>query len=38
MGRKVQAFAKEPADLEQQRTLAFAYDHFVRPHRGLRHR
>jgi IS1 family transposase len=38
MGRKVNAFSKEPDYLEHQLTLAFAYYHFVRPHRGLRQR
>jgi len=38
MGRKVNAFSKEPAFLEHQLTLAFAYYHFVVPHRGLRQR
>ena len=38
MGRKVNAFAKEPDYLEHQLTLAFAYYHFVVPHRGLRQR
>jgi len=36
MGRKVNAFSKEPDYLEHQLTLAFAYYHFVQPHRGLR--
>jgi hypothetical protein len=36
MGRKVNAFSKEPDYLEQQLTLAFAYYHCVVPHRGLR--
>jgi IS1 family transposase/transposase-like protein len=36
MGRKVNAFSKERDYLEHQLTLAFAYYHFVRPHRGLR--
>lgn len=38
MGRKVNAFSKDPDYLEQQLTLAFAYYHFVAPHRGLRQR
>src|SRR5262245_2920585 len=38
MGRKVKAFSKEPDFLEHQLTLAFAYYHFVVPHRGLRQR
>jgi IS1 family transposase len=38
MGRKVNAFSTEPDSLDQQRTLAFAYYHFVVPHRGLRQR
>lgn len=38
MGRKVNAFSKDPAYLEQQLTLAFAYYHLVIPHRGLRQR
>jgi IS1 family transposase len=36
MGRKVNAFSKERDYLEHQLTLAFAYYHFVQPHRGLR--
>ena len=36
MGRKVNAFSKEREYLEDQLTLAFAYYHFVIPHRGLR--
>jgi IS1 family transposase len=36
MGRKVNAFSKERDYLEYQLTLAFAYYHFVQPHRGLR--
>jgi hypothetical protein len=36
MGRKVNAFSKERDYLEHQLTLAFAYYHFVRPHRSLR--
>ena len=35
MGRKVNAFSKDPDYLEHQLTLAFAYYHFVIPHRGL---
>jgi IS1 family transposase len=38
MGRKVNAFSKDPDYLEDQLTLAFAYYHFVVPHRGLRQR
>lgn len=38
MGRKVNAFSKDPDYLEYQLTLAFAYYHFVVPHRGLRQR
>lgn len=38
MGRKVNAFSKAPDYLEHQLTLAFAYYHFVIPHRGLRER
>lgn len=38
MGRKVNAFSKDRDDLEYQLTLAFAYYHFVAPHRGLRQR
>ena len=38
MGRKVHAFSKAPDCLEHQLTLAFAYYHFVVPHRGLRQR
>lgn len=36
--RKVNAFSKDRAYLEHQLTLAFAYYHFVIPHRGLRQR
>lgn len=36
MGRKVNAFSKDPDYLEDPLTLAFAYYHFVVPHRGLR--
>ena len=36
MGRKVNAFSKERDYLEYRLTLAFAYYHFVQPHRGLR--
>jgi hypothetical protein len=32
----VNAFSREPDDLGHQLTLAFAYYHFVVPHRGLR--
>ena len=35
MGRKVNAFSKAPDCLEHQLTLAFAYYHFVVPHRSL---
>lgn len=38
MGRKVNAFSKDPDYLTHQLTLAFAYYHFVVPHRGLRQR
>ncbi len=38
MGRKVNAFSKDLDFLEHQLTLAFAYYHFVMPHRGLRQR
>ena len=38
LGRKVNAFSKEPASLGQQLTRAFAYYHFVVPHRRLRQR
>jgi hypothetical protein len=38
MGRKVNAFSKDPDYLEEQLTLAFTYYHFVVPHRGLRQR
>jgi IS1 family transposase len=38
MGRKVNAFSKDPDSLEEQLTVAFAYDHFVIPHRSLRQR
>jgi len=38
MGRKVNAFSQDPDYLEHQLTLAFAYYHFVVPHRGLRQR
>jgi hypothetical protein len=38
LGRQVHAFSKDPDYLEQQLTLAFAYDHFVVPHRSLRQR
>jgi len=38
LGRKVKAFSKDPDYLAQQLTLAFAYDHFVVPHRSLRQR
>ncbi|MBI1801049.1 MAG: helix-turn-helix domain-containing protein [Chloroflexi bacterium] len=38
LGRKVNAFSKDRDYLEHQLTLAFAYYHFVVPHRGLRER
>jgi IS1 family transposase len=38
MGRKVNAFSKDHDYLEHQLTLAFAYYHFVVPHRSLRQR
>ena len=38
MGRKVNAFSKDPDYVAYQLMLAFAYDHFVIPHRGLRQR
>jgi len=38
MGRKVNAFSKDHDYLEHQQTLAFAYYHFVVPHRSLRQR
>lgn len=38
LGRKVNAFSKDRDFLEYQLTLAFAYYHFVIPHRGLRQR
>jgi len=38
MTRKVNAFSKDRDYLEHQLTLAFAYYHFVAPHRGLRQR
>src|SRR6266849_2440585 len=38
MGRKVNAFSKDLDYLEYQLTLAFAYYHFVVPHRSLRQR
>jgi IS1 family transposase/transposase-like protein len=38
VSRKVNAFSKDPDYLEHQLTLAFAYYHFVIPHRGLRQR
>jgi IS1 family transposase len=38
LGRKVNAFSKDPDYLEDQLTLAFAYYHFVVPHRSLRQR
>ena len=38
MGRKVNAFSKGQDYLESQLTLAFAYYHFVVPHRSLRQR
>ena len=36
MGRKVNAFSKDRDYLKYQLALAFAYYHFVIPHRGLR--
>jgi len=38
LGRQVNAFSKDPDYLEHQLTFAFAYYHFVVPHRGLRPR
>jgi IS1 family transposase/transposase-like protein len=38
MGRKVNAFSKDRDYLKYQLALAFAYYHFVIPHRGLRQR
>ena len=38
MGRKVNAFSKDGEYLKYQLALAFAYYHFVVPHRGLRQR
>ena len=38
LGRKVNAFSKEPDYLEHQLTLALAYYPFVVPHRSLRQR
>lgn len=38
MGRKVNAFSKDREYLKHQLALAFAYYHFVIPHRGLRQR
>jgi IS1 family transposase len=38
IGRKVHACSKAPDSLGHQLTLAFAYYHFVVPHRGLRPR
>lgn len=38
MGRKVNAFSKDREYLKYQLALAFAYYHFVIPHRGLRQR
>ena len=38
MGRKVNAFSKDRDYLKYQLALAFAYYHFVVPHRGLRQR
>src|SRR2546429_6611147 len=38
MGRKVNAFSKDPDYLEEQLTVAFAYYHFVIPPRSLRQR
>jgi IS1 family transposase len=34
LGWKVNAFSKEPDSLGHQLTLAFAYSHFVIPHRS----
>ena len=36
MGRKVNAFSKDPEYLQHQLALSFAYYHFVIPHGGLR--
>lgn len=38
LGRKVNAFSKDPDYLEHQLTLAFAYYHLVVPHHALRQR
>jgi hypothetical protein len=38
LGRKVNASSKDPDHPEHQLTPAFAYYHFVVPHRGLRQR
>jgi hypothetical protein len=38
LGRKVNAFSQDHAYLEDQLAWSFAYDHFVVPHLGLRHR
>jgi len=38
LGRKGNAFSKEPDYLEHQLTLAFAYYHFVVPHRSVHQR
>jgi hypothetical protein len=38
LGRQGNACSHEPNDLEPQLTLAWAYDHFVIPHRRLRPR
>jgi hypothetical protein len=38
MGRQVNAFSQDPDDSAYQLTLAFAYYHFVVPHRSLRQR
>ena len=38
LGRKVNAFSKDRDYLAHQLTLAFAYYHFVIPHRSLRQR
>src|SRR5215831_150667 len=38
MGRKINAFSKDPDYLEKKLTVAFAYYHFVIPHRSLRQR
>src|SRR5262249_53225673 len=35
LGRRMNAFSQEPDDREHQLTLAFAYSHFVVPHRSV---